>query len=247
MAKGIFILGTDTDVGKTVVTAGLTYVLKKNGYKVCSYKAVQSGGIKEDGQLVSGDARFVKEAAGLDVNHDMINGCCLETPVSPHLAAKLEGIKLDPQQIIEKFRQLCQQYDYVIVEGSGGLIVPIVDISYTVEDLIKEIGLPVLVVGRTGVGTINHTCLTVKYAQQVGIAVKGILLNGSQGTMTEKDNETVIREITGVPLVGVIDRIEGIDVTTGHYNGLREEFEKKINPERLIQLMGQVKEGTVNG
>lgn len=241
MTKGIFIIGTDTDVGKSVITAGLVYLLRKHGYNGISYKAVQSGGIEVDGGLMSADAQFVKLVAGLDEDQESINGYCLKTPVSPHLAAKLEGIKLDKKVILKKYQDLCRKYDYVIAEGSGGLVVPLVDEGYMVYDFVKDIDLPVVIVARTGVGTINHTVLTVKYAQQVGLEIKGIIMNGYRGSIAEEDNVKMVEKLTGVPVIGIIDRLEDIDVERGSFGNLREEFERKIDIEVLLRMMKEAK------
>lgn len=241
MAKGIFIVGTDTDVGKTVVTAGLTYLLRRNGYHAASFKAVQSGGIQWDGKLVSADARFVKKVCRWEEAQENICGYCLKTPVSPHLATRLEGVKLEKSVILEKYQTLCNQYDYVIVEGSGGLIVPLLDLNYMVHDLIKDLDLPVAVVARTGVGTINHTVLTVKYGQHIGLKVKGIIMNGYKGERAEEDNIQVVQELTGVPVIGVINRLQGIDVEKGTFGRLREEFEEKIDVAVFLAMMEDAK------
>ncbi|MBB6217217.1 dethiobiotin synthetase [Anaerosolibacter carboniphilus] len=242
MAKGIFIVGTDTDVGKSVITAGLVYLLRKNGYRGVSYKAVQSGGIEEDGRLISADARFVNLVAGLEEDQENINGYCLRTPVSPHLAAKLEGVKLEKAVILKKYQALCKKYDYVIAEGSGGLVVPLIDEAYMVYDFIKELDLPLLVVARTGVGTINHTVLTVKHARQMGLEVKAIVMNGYRGSIAEEDNIKMVERLTGVPVLGVIDQLEYIDVEKGSYGNLKEEFERKMDIQVLLESMADTKD-----
>lgn len=246
MAKGIFIIGTDTDVGKSVITAGLVYLLRRHGYNGVSYKAVQSGGIEEDGRLISADAQFVNKVASIGENLETINGYCLKTPVSPHLAAQLEGVKLEKSVILKKYQWLCGEYDYVIAEGSGGLIVPLIDEGYMVYDFAKDLDLPVLVVSRTGVGTINHTMLTVKYAQAAGLKVKGIIMNGYKGSAAEEDNVKMVQKLTGLPVVAVIDRLEDVDVEKGTFGKLKEEFERKIDIQVLLEMMEDAKDVNIN-
>ncbi|MDF2547510.1 MAG: dethiobiotin synthase [Anaerosolibacter sp.] len=246
MAKGVFIIGTDTDVGKSVITAGLVYLLRRHGYNGVSYKAVQSGGIEENGRLISADARFVNNVAGLDESLERINGYCLKTPVSPHLAAQLEGVKLEKPVILKKYQWLCGKYDYVIAEGSGGLVVPLIDEGYMVYDFAKDLDLPVLVVSRTGVGTINHTMLTVKYAQAAGLRVKGMIMNGYKGSAAEEDNVKMVQKLTGLPVVGVIDRLEDVDVEKGTFGKLKEEFERKIDIQVLLEMMEDAKEVSIH-
>ena len=243
MAKGIFIVGTDTDVGKTVITAGLVYALRSKGYNACSFKSIQSGGIDIGGRLISADTRFVKKVADLQEEDQLLNPYCLKMPVSPHLAARLEGVTIKKEKIFNAYNTLCQKYDYIVAEGSGGLMVPLVDKDYMLYHLIQDLELPVIVVAKAGVGTINHTCLTVQAARHFGIHVKGIIINGYGGTVAEVDNVEMIQELTGVPVLATIGKLEGIDVETGTIGGLREEFETKLSPEKIIEIMTEAKEG----
>ena len=242
MTKGIFILGTDTDVGKTVVTAGLVYVLRSQGYNACSFKSIQSGGIEKNGSLISADTHFVKKAADLQEEDSLLNPYCLKTPVSPHLAARLEGIEIKKERIFSAYNTLSRKYDYIIAEGSGGLMVPMLDKDYMLYHMIQELQLPVVVVAKTGVGTINHTCLTVQAARHFGIEAKGIIINGYSGTIAERDNVDIIQSLTGVPVLAVIRRLEGLDVEAGRMGGLQEEFREKIPVEGLLKMMAEVKE-----
>jgi len=223
MNRGVFITGTDTGVGKTIVTAGLVYLLRKVGFKVCSFKAVESGGLLKDGKLISGDTEFVRTVAGLDLEgfsgeiaRDM-NPYCLKTPVSPHLAARLEKVRIDKNNILKAFNRLAGEYNFIIAEGSGGLVVPLIENQYYIYDLIKDLGLPVIIVSRTTVGTINHTVLTVEFARSIGLAIKGIIFNGFTGKVYERDNVRVIEEITGVTVLGVINQLNNINFYRHNY------------------------------
>jgi dethiobiotin synthetase len=111
-----------------------------------------------------------------------------------------------------------------------------------VYDFVKDLDLPVVIVAKAGVGTINHTVLTVKYAQQMGLEVKGIIMNGYRGSIAEDDNVKMVERLTGVPVMGIIDRLEHIDVEKGSFGNLREEFERKIDIEALLRMMKEVKE-----
>lgn len=234
MNRGVFIVGTDTDVGKTVITAGLAYVLKKNGLNVCTFKAVQSGGISRGEKIVSGDTMLVKKVCNIDEDLDLMNPYCLKTPVSPHLAAQLEGIEIDSEKIIDTYQKLSQKYDFIIAEGSGGLVVPINDEGYFVYDLIKDLDLPIIIVARANVGTINHTVLTVKYAESLGLDIQGIIINRYNDEFYERDNIKMIKKLTGQDIIAVINEIRDFDCNGIEFNELQSEFEKKIDTKKIL-------------
>lgn len=210
MSKGLFIIGTDTDVGKTFVTAQLMKKLIQEGISAGYYKAVLSGGFYDGDTLIPGDAKEVLEASGVDENYDKCVSYILEHPVSPHLAAKLEGIDIKLDKILEDYKAISEKYDYLCVEGSGGIICPIKMTDTEVillEDIIKLLKIPTLLVARAGLGTINHTTLTVKYLEQKGIEVKGIILNEYEsGNRIHEDNKVVIERLTGTKVIGVVPK-----------------------------------------
>lgn len=232
LSKGVFIIGTDTDVGKTVITAGLVHVLRKNGINACSFKAVLSGGIKEKGRLIPGDTKLVKEVCNIHEEYGLMTPYCLETPVSPHLAARIEGIKIDKEKILDTYRKLSQKYQFIVAEGAGGIIVPIIDKSYFIYDLIKDLKMPVIIVARASVGTINHTALTVKFAQSIGLDIKGIIINGYTDEIHVEDNIETIKEITNQDIIAVIDDLK--DFEAEDFKSLKAEFEKKIDIKKII-------------
>lgn len=236
MSKGLFILGTDTDVGKSVVTAGLVYLLRKAGYEATSFKAVQSGGIEEDGKLLAQDTQLVKDVAKLKEKQELMTPYCFKPPVSPHLAARLENIKISREKILNSYQQLTDKYEYIVAEGAGGLVVPIINNDYFIYDLIKDLDLPVLIVGRASVGTINHTTLTVKYAQQLGLKIRGIILNRYTDQVHEQDNIETIKNTTDQEIITVINDLEGFDPENSNYQSLRTEFESKLKIDRLLNL-----------
>jgi dethiobiotin synthetase len=214
MGGGLFITGTDTGVGKTVIAAGLAAYLKSRGVKVAVMKPIQTGGKPVNGGLVSEDLELLAKAAAIDESRELLNQYCLSLASAPNLAARVAGIKIDPERIIRAYQKLKRQYQVVIVEGAGGLMVPIQD-DYTFVDLIKALGVPLLIVGRAGLGTINHTALTVKCAQSEEIPVKGIILNHASPAsddIVEKSNPDIIRQLTGIPVWGVIPYSPDISV-----------------------------------
>lgn len=231
MGKAIFIAGTDTDVGKTFITAGLNYCFKKANYKCCSYKPIQSGGIQNNGSLISGDIEFIKKVAQVDEPYEKMNSYCLKEAVSPHLAAELENVQIDKKKILEKFNYLKEKYQYTLVEGAGGLIVPLIRDKYYIYHLIKHLNLPVLLVARAGVGTINHTSLTCEFAKHNDINIKGIIINGYTNNFCEKDNIEIIEKITDIPIVSIMPKIK-----TNSLSDIKSHYQKHIDIDKIITL-----------
>ena len=223
MGRGIFIIGTDTDAGKTFVTAGLTYALKQNKKDVIPYKPVQSGGNE--------DTRFYKEMADLDYSIEEMNTYTLKEAVSPHLACKLENKKINKELILNHYKKLINSHDYVIVEGAGGIVVPLVDKEYYIYDLIKDLNLEVVIVARAGVGTINHTVLTNEFLKTQGIKAKGIIINQYNNKFYEDDNIKQIKELTNLEIIHKFNKIEDFSKKS-----IEEEY-KKIDENKLIELI----------
>ncbi len=217
MGRGIFISGTDTEVGKTVISAGLAVYISSQGVSVGVMKPVQTGCEAE-----STDLKFMLKAAQIDEQIKEANPYCLKLPAAPSLAAQIAGVKINPADIISAYQKLQAYYEIVIVEGAGGLIVPIND-KYTFADLITELNLPLVIVGRAGLGAINHTCLSVEYAKAAGISVMGIILNqctpGRLGII-EKNNPAIIERLCGVPVWGIIPYSAKINVEQGRLDDI---------------------------
>lgn len=230
MGKGIFIIGTDTDVGKTFVTAGLTYKLRECGYNAIAFKPIQSGGILSEDGLIPPDTKYIKDICGLDNEHSEMNVYCLKEEVSPHLAAKMENIKILKEKIISQYNELIKKYDYVIVEGAGGIVVPLVDNEYFVYDLIKDLNLEVVIVARAGVGTINHTVLTYEFLKQNGIKSKGIVINQYNNKFYEDDNIEMISKLTQLEILQKLSKIEQPTL-----NNIRNEY-KNLSIENILNL-----------
>jgi dethiobiotin synthetase len=219
--KGLFITGTDTNVGKTWVAAGLTAVLRRRGANAAYCKPIQSGCPEEDGRLIPTDARLARELAGLAEPLEVLTPICLHLPLAPGVAAAQEGKTLELEPVARCFRELAGRYDYLVVEGAGGLYVPLISMEFLVLDMIRWLDLPLLVVARAGLGTINHTALTVKAAQQAGITVAGVVLNRypAKPRLAEQTNPGVIEALTGVPALGLVPEVAEIDTPAG-----RERF-----------------------
>ncbi len=203
MSKGLFITGTDTDIGKTYVTALIVKTLREAGYNAGYYKAAISGAPT----VAASDAGFVNQFANIGEPEDMILSYLYQHAVSPHLAAKLEGHPLEKEVILKAWERVTKAYPYVTMEGSGGIVCPIrhdEKAVYYLEDIISWLKLPVLIIADAGLGTINHVVTTWEYIKHRNIPVKGIILNHWQGGVMEEDNVKMIEEITGVKVIAKV-------------------------------------------
>lgn len=200
MNIGIFITGTDTGVGKTYVTAALLAELRRRGVRAAAFKPIACGsGGRHDAEIYAG---IMKCEQPLDV----INPICLRHPLAPSVAARLEHQRIDLRRIRDCYRHLASTYSIVLVEGAGGLLVPIRD-HYFVADLAKSLKLPLLVVARLGLGTINHSLLTVRQARAMRLQVCGIVLNDTVGGKRDeaaRTNIETVPETCDTPLLGVM-------------------------------------------
>jgi dethiobiotin synthetase len=175
MAKSIFITGTDTGVGKSIASAAIAMLLRRQGHKVGVMKPVTSGCLERDGVLVSQDAELLSFAAATELNSDC-TPYLLRAPLAPSIAASQEGVRIDFQVIREAYQRIAAKSEFVIVEGAGGLMVPLAG-GLLMSDLAAHLGLPIAVVARPGLGTINHTLLTTFSARNLGLEVKGVFIN----------------------------------------------------------------------
>lgn len=171
----LFVTGTDTGVGKTVVTAALARYLSDNGLRIGVMKPIETG--VENPVDPGCDAALLTWAARAGDPADWIAPYRLKTPVAPAQAAAVENIQIDAYIVADRMRKLAEGKDLLLVEGAGGLMVPVRG-GFLIADLVKLLNLPLLIVARTGLGTLNHTLLTVFAAMNMDITVAGILLNG---------------------------------------------------------------------
>ena len=237
---GIFITGTDTEIGKTVVAGGLAAALKAAGVNVGVMKPIASGGIEHEGRIVSEDAIFLKHAARADDALDLINPICLRQPLAPSVAAEIERVSIDLRQIDEAFAQLCQRHEFMVVEGIGGIAVPICE-EMLVANLAQRFQLPLLVVARPNLGTINHTVLTVEFARSYSLNLRGIVLNASQeGSkgLAEETNPKELERLTHLPILGTVPFDEQLQGNTPDPDFLSQFIGEHIDWKRLVGASG---------
>lgn len=241
MIKGVFIVGTDTDVGKTIVTAGLMYVMRSNGYNATYFKAALSGALEEDNKLIPGDTKIVSDTSNLEEKYENITPYIYRNAVSPHLASKLENKPIDLNIIKQRYNYLKEKYDFIIGEGSGGITCPLIEDergSYSLENLIKALNMNVIIVARAGLGTINHTVLTVKYIESLGIKIKGIIVNNYEKSLLCDDNIKMIEKLTKVPIIGKLKKIEGLK--DNMIEDIRKNAKEAFKAEDIINCMEEL-------
>ncbi len=206
MIRGIFITGTDTGVGKTYVAAGIAAHLKRNGVNVGVMKPVETGCCASHGRLVPGDAvRLIKSAVARDAL-GLVNPYRFRKPLAPSVAAELAGKEIVPDKIVRSYRMLSRRHDFMIVEGAGGILVPLSG-NYLYLDLAADIQLPVVIVARPNLGTINHTLLTIMALKKQRLKIAGVVINCADDNkrgLAEKTSPSVIEAISGVKVLGII-------------------------------------------
>lgn len=208
MSKKLFITGTGTDVGKTYVSALILKKLKESGVSAAYYKAAMSGNDRRaDGSLIPGDALHVKRASEISQPLEEMCPYVYETAVSPHLASRMEGNPVQMEVVLDGFRKACQGYEYVTMEGSGGILCPICfdEKEIWLPDVVKACGLGCLLVADAGLGTINAVGLTAFYLKGHDIPLKGIIFNHFQpGDPMQEDNLKMCEHLTGAKVVACV-------------------------------------------
>lgn len=213
--RGIFITGTDTGVGKTLVTAGILRWLRHRGFNAVPMKPVQTGGEVRDGRLIAPDLEFCLAASGIQAGQDdikLMSPYVYEPACSPHLAGRMAQHYPEISRIKDCAGKLLQNYQAVIVEGAGGVMVPLNE-SFTMLDLMKVLDYPVVLVSRFGLGTINHTLLSIRALQTAGLKIIGIVFNHTErpqpeNRFIEEDNPITIAQFSRVRVMGKIGYLE---------------------------------------
>ena len=224
MANGLFVSGTGTDIGKTYVTGLLLKYIRDNGYDATYFKAALSGAIRdENNNLIPGDAVEVLTMANLDENTDFLVPYIYETAVSPHLASQIEGNPVELSKVRSAYEEVSKKYDYILMEGSGGIVCPIRyegkdnKNNILLEDIIKFLDLDVILIADAGLGTINSIVTTVEYLKSKNIHVCGIIMNNYKDELMENDNIKMVEELCDVDVIAKVyqnDKNLRLDVDT---------------------------------
>jgi dethiobiotin synthetase len=208
--KGIFVTGTDTGVGKTMVSAALARFLTERGLKVGVMKPAESG--VNDPSRLGNDGSLLQWAANSNDAMEEISPYRLRAPLSPAQAAEKEKCFIDFASLVATAQTLGRRHDFLIIEGAGGLMTPLSG-GLLMADLAKEIGLPLLVVTTARLGTLNQTLLTIFAAQQMGIPVSGYIIN-RMPVQPDEAAETAphtLSSLASADILGVLPEVDGTD------------------------------------
>ncbi|MDT8316598.1 MAG: dethiobiotin synthase [bacterium] len=225
--SGLFITGTDTGVGKTTIAAAIAMAMKKRGFNVGVMKPLQSG--------PDSDADILMSAAGACDDKSLVLPYSFKEPVAPTFAARLEGVGIDLDLIKRAYAKLASRHEPMIVEGAGGIMVPLIENnkeSYLFSDLAAELELKTVIVARPGLGTVNHTMLTIEHARKKGLHIACIIINGypEPPGLSEENNPAMIEALSGLPVI-VVRHLPGPDAPA-----IIEEIADEIDIEKLMKL-----------
>ncbi len=224
--NGLFICGTDTGVGKTIVTGLLAQLMQKRGSNVVTQKWVQTGSTDFPEDLLFHLKMLGKKKEDVKDVLRLMNPYCLKFPASPHLAAKVEKKTLDVKKIVDSFKNLSEMYDNVIVEGIGGALVPLNDRYYTI-DIVSTLRMPVVIVVGNKLGAINHTMLTIEALASRNIKIEGLIFNNlykDENPKVLKDNIEKIEALSELRVFGEIPYSKDVSKLIPIFNKIKFAF-----------------------
>ena len=240
MSRGLFVTGTDTSVGKTVVTAAITAVLRAEGMNVGVWKPVQSGALLGSGVT---DAERLLKITGIDERPEVVAPFTFEASLTPLLAARQAGVTFTLKELVAAGEPLIKRYEALLIEGAGGVAVPLTDDALVVN-LIAELRIPALIVARSSLGTINHTLLTVSFLRHHGVPIVGIILNDGELTELHDDpsvatNAELIEHYSGLKVLGRFPHLDSEMKSETLINTVRRTIEfAPIRQAFAVQLKG---------
>ena len=201
--RGLFVTGTDTGVGKTVVAAAICAALADAGRRVAAFKPVVTG-LDEPAEDWPRDHELLAAVATAGQSPEGVAPARFGPPVSPHLAAELVGTTLEPLELAQSARAAADRADVLVCEGVGGLMVPLTP-GYLIRDLALDLDLPLVIAARPGLGTISHTLLTVEAARTAGLSVLAVVMTPwpAEPSELERSNRETVESLAGVPVAGL--------------------------------------------
>ncbi|AFS80793.1 dethiobiotin synthase [Candidatus Nitrosopumilus koreensis AR1] len=226
--KSLFIAGTDTDVGKTYITAGLAVALRKMNVDVGVMKPFAAGTAQKKGYK-SEDVEILSNAAQTFDSENLVNPQFFPIPASPYTAWKNLKIKPKISTVLSSFKKLSKLHDLILVEGMGGIMTPILK-NYYITNLIKEMSIPTVIVTRSKIGTVNHTVMTTEMCKKYKIPIKGIIINDFDTGYPVKELTRDLQNLTGVKVLGSIPFIK--DMGDSSLNNI---FKKNIDLKSLVK------------
>jgi len=226
--KSLFITGTDTDVGKTYITAGLAITLRKMSIDVGVMKPFAAGVAQKKG-FKSEDVEILSNAAQINDSESLVNPQFFPISASPYTAWKKLKIKPKIPLILSSFKKLSKKHELMLVEGMGGTLTPILK-NYYITNLIKDMKIPAVIVTRSKVGTVNHTLMTVMMCQKYKIPIKGIIINNFDKGYPINQLKKDLESLTGIKVLGSIPFIKDMSDKS-----LYRIFKKNIDMKSLLQ------------
>lgn len=210
MSKKVFITATGTDVGKTYVSALIIKKMREEGLNCGYFKPVLSGVIEKGGKLIESDCNFVVQTANIPTEAEDCVTFWWKEAVSPHLASLRAGEEIVVEKIKEELHKKEKQYEYILIEGAGGITCPLRlqnGEKYILKDLIKELESNIIIIADGGLGTINSTLLTVEYAHIHNINIEGIILNNfDPNSFMHQDNLKQVEYLTGIKVITTVEK-----------------------------------------
>jgi dethiobiotin synthetase len=235
--KVIFVTGTDTGIGKTVISSAISafFSLRKQ-MNVGVMKPFECGLSKTDKDLLPWDAICLREASGSNDDLNTISPYTLEAPVAPEVAAMLEHVNIDINMVDKIYHSLAKSHDLLVIEGAGGVLVPIKE-NFFFADLIQKWNAPTLIVSRLGLGTINHTLLTNHLLKERGIKVLGVILNNTDGLgdLPAQTNPDILRKYLDVPVLGIFPHVKDLLKGSVDRERMADILAKNINTDALLE------------
>jgi len=234
--KVIFVTGTDTGIGKTVISSAISafFSLRKQ-MNVGVMKPFECGLSKTDKDLLPWDAICLREASGSNDDLNTISPYTLEAPVAPEVAAILEHVNIDINMVDKIYHSLAKSHDLLVIEGAGGVLVPIRE-NFFFADLIQKWNAPTLIVSRLGLGTINHTLLTNHLLKERGIKVLGVILNNTDGLgdLPAQTNPDILRKYLDVPVLGIFPHVKDLLKGSVDRERMADILAENINTDALL-------------
>ncbi len=202
--RAMFVTGTDTDAGKTYISAALLRHFAAQSLRVVGMKPVASGVTELDGVLHNSDVTQLRQASNVQADVRWINPYCFTPAIAPHIAAQQAGVAIDLQQIKQAYEQLCGMADVVVVEGAGGWLVPL-NGQQTIADLAQLLDIPIVLVVRIRLGCINHALLSVADIQRRGLTLLGWVANCMEDEMpVMQENIATLQQLIAAPCLAVV-------------------------------------------
>ena len=202
--RAMFVTGTDTDAGKTYISAALLRHFAAQSLRVVGMKPVASGATELDGVLHNSDVTQLRQASNVQADVRWINPYCFAPAIAPHIAAQQAGVTIDLQQIKQAYEQLCGMADVVVVEGAGGWLVPL-NGQQTIADLAQLLDIPIVLVVRIRLGCINHALLSVADIQRRGLTLLGWVANCMEDKMpVMQENIATLQQLIAAPCLAVV-------------------------------------------